>query len=106
MMQEFDNIVTLVDESGKEVRFDHLCTIDYEDKLYALLMPIDEVEGVEEDEVIILQIVPGEGDEDDSYVGVEDEETLDAVFNHYLELMEAEEEADEAFEDAEDPEEE
>ena len=96
-----ENIVELVDESGKPVKFEHLMTVDYEDALYALLAPIDTVEGIEDDEVVILKIEDGETEEDEVYVGVEDEELLEKIFERYLELAEAEEAEFEQIEDLE-----
>lgn len=90
-------IVELVDEDGKEVRFEHIYTVPYEGDEYVLLVPLDEVEGVEEDEVIIMRIEVG--DEEDAYVGIEDDDLLEKVFEKYLEMAEEDEAAEEAFED-------
>lgn len=92
-------IVELIDEDGRTVRFEHVCTVPYEGDEYVLLSPLDEVEGVEDDEVVILRIEPGE--DEDAYVGIEDEELLDAVFDQYMKMAEEEDE-DEEDEDEED----
>ena len=87
-----DNIVELVDESGNPVKFEHLMTLDYEGSMYALLAPIDAIEGIGDDEVVILQIEEGtDEDGEDVYVGVEDDELLEKIFERYLELAEADE---------------
>lgn len=96
---ENTNIVELVDENEKTVRFEHLMTVEYEGEAYVLLSPIDEIEDISEDEVVILKIE--EGEEDDTYVGVEDEELLEKVFERYLEIAEADEDALEEQEDEE-----
>ena len=93
-------IVQLIDEDGKEVRFEHIYTVPFDGDEYVLLVPVDEVEDIAEDEVIIMRIEPGA--DEDTYVGIEDEELLEKVFEKYLELAEADEEADEAFEDEDD----
>ena len=90
-------IVELIDEDGRTVRFEHVFTVPYEGDEYVLLSPVDPVEGVAEDEVVIMRIEPGE--DEDAYVGVEDDQLLDAVFEKYLDLAEVQEEVDEAFED-------
>lgn len=87
---EQDNIVELIDENDNPVKFEHIMTIEYEGEKYALLSPVDDLEDVEEGEVVILRIE--EGDEQDAYVGIEDEELLEAVFQKYLEIVESEEE--------------
>ena len=56
-MEEQNTLVTLIDEQGKEVEFDLVATFDYEKKRYAALIPLDEVENVDEDEVVILEVV-------------------------------------------------
>ena len=51
-MEEQDTLVTLIDEdNGREVDFDLLLTFSYEGKRYAALQPLDDVEGVAEDEI-------------------------------------------------------
>ena len=77
-----DNIVVLNDEEGKEVPFEFLDVVDYEDNEYVVLTPIDA--GDDEGTVVILQLeTSGEDDEEDveSYVAVEDEAVLNAVFD-------------------------
>ena len=97
-MESGNEIIELLDEDGKPVRFEHLMTVEYEGGPYVLLVPIDEVEDVDEDEVIILRIETGD-DGEDTYVGVEDEELLEKIFERYLEIAEADEDADEENED-------
>jgi len=99
-MESGNEIVELLDEDGKSVRFEHLMTVEYEGDPYVLLVPIDEVEDVDEDEVIILRIETGENGED-AYVGIEDEDLLEKIFERYLEIAEADEEALEEEEDKE-----
>ena len=96
-MMNGNPIVELIDEEGNEVRFEHVYTVPYEGDEYVLLSPVDQVEGVGEDEVVIMRIEPGE--DEDAYVGIEDDELLEKVFEKYLDLAEADEADDEAFED-------
>ena len=97
-MESGNEIIELLDEDGKSVRFEHLMTVEYEGDPYVLLVPIDEVEDVDEDEVIILRIEAG-ADGEDAYVGVEDEDLLEKIFERYLEIAEADEDALEEEED-------
>ncbi|MEL7602320.1 MAG: DUF1292 domain-containing protein [Bacillota bacterium] len=78
--------VTLLDDSGKEVRFDHLMTFFHEGEKYIALMPLEEVENVGEDEVVLLHVVTKNGE--DVYETIENEVLLDEVFDTFLELFE------------------
>ena len=88
---EQDNIVELIDEDGKEVRFEHVMTVEYEGDAYILLSPAEPMEDLADDEVMILRIeTDDEGNE--VYETVEDEALLEAVFEEYLKIVEADEE--------------
>ena len=80
--EELDNIITLNDEDGNEVKFEFLDLIDFENEQYVVLLPVLE-EGEEDDgEVVILKLEDSEDDsEQESYVSVENEETLMKVFD-------------------------
>lgn len=84
-MEEQNTLVTLIDEQGKEVEFDLVATFDYEKKRYVALIPIDEVENVDEDEVVILEIVKTADGE--RYLPIENDVLLDEVFNEFLEIL-------------------
>ena len=78
MDEELDNIITLNDEDGKEVKFEFLDLIEYGGEEYVILLPADEGENAEE--VVILKVEDTDSEEEESYVGVEDQEILNAVF--------------------------
>lgn len=88
---EREDIVELVDEDGQAVRFEHLMTLEHNGKPYICLVPVDEMEDVGEDELVILRIETDQ-EGNDVYATVEDEAELDAVFEKYLEIAEADEE--------------
>jgi len=76
--EELDNIITLNDEDGNEVHFEFLNLIEYNDEEYVILLPVEETD--EPGEVVILKVEQTENEEEESYVGVEDDEELNAVF--------------------------
>ena len=78
--------VTLLDENGEEVRFDHVMTFYHEGEKYIALLPLSEVEGVGEDEVMLLHIRDQNGEE--VYEAIENPVLLDEVFDTFLELFE------------------
>lgn len=87
MDEELDNVIVLNDEAGNEVKFEFLDLVELDDEEYVVLLPILEGEEAEEDgEVVILKLEDTEGDsEEESYVGVEDEEILNRVFSIFKE---------------------
>ncbi|RCX18408.1 uncharacterized protein DUF1292 [Anaerobacterium chartisolvens] len=91
MAEERDDIVILVDDNGDEAEFEHLDTIEINESEYVILIPLseNEDEDMEEEEVVILKIEHGE-DGEDSFVSVENEEELNAVFEEFKLRMEDE----------------
>lgn len=78
--EEEVSILTLTDENGEEINFEYLDCIEYEGVEYLILAP----EGDEEGETVILEVQPVD-EENENYVGVEDEAILDAVFGLFKE---------------------
>lgn len=78
--------VVLLDPDGKEVHFDHVMTFKYEGEKYIALLPLDDVDGIDEDEVLILRIDSSSGE--DKYVTVDNEILLDEVFDEFISLLE------------------
>ena len=79
-MEEKNSIITLTAD------FDLVCTFDYENRKFAAMFPLGEVEGVADDEVVILEIVKdGEGE---TLVPIDNEILLDEVFNEFMEIFE------------------
>lgn len=78
--EEEVSILTLTDENGNEVNFEYLDSIEYNGVEYLILAP----EGDEEGETVILEVQPVD-EENENYIGVEDEAILDAVFGIFKE---------------------
>ena len=84
--EDNDDPITVYDENDKPVRFDQVAIIPFKEKLYAILKPIDEMEGVEDDEVIVFLIEETE-DGDAELVIETDEPTAMKVYDEYLKLL-------------------
>ncbi len=80
LQEEQSNILTLTDENGADVDFEYLDCIDYEGKEYLVLMPADEMAT----EIVILEVEPVD-EENENYLSVNDEATLDAVYGIFKE---------------------
>ena len=70
-------IITLEDDLGEEKDFEFLEVVEYEGEEYIILLP---VEDEEQNEVLILRIESVD-DETENYIGIDDEETLQKVFD-------------------------
>ena len=82
--EELDNIIILNDENGNEVKFEFLDLMEYEGEEYIILLPTEE--GEDNDEVVILKEEDVEDDPDmETYVSIDDEDTLNAVFEMFKE---------------------
>lgn len=79
-----DNIIVLNDENGEEVPFEFLDLIELDGEEYVVLLPVEEDEE-EAGEVVILKVEDTESEEEESYVSVDDEETLNKVFDMFKE---------------------
>lgn len=90
---DFDGVVELVDEDGQNVKFEFLMMLEHEGANYLLLTPAEEIDGVDEDEVVILRVDEDENGED-VYVSVDDEKLLETLFDKYLKMVESEEDED------------
>lgn len=73
--ENFDD-VKMEDNNGKEIEFEQVAVVDYEENYYAILHPITPVDGVAEDEALVFLI----DEEKDELVYVEDEATAVKVF--------------------------
>ena len=86
--EENDEPIVLFDENDKAVRFDQVAIIPLEDKLFAILKPIDPLADVADDEAIVFRIQEDEPVE--SQLVVETDEPLAMrVFDEYYKLLDA-----------------
>lgn len=80
MDNEIDNMITLIDEEGKEVECEVIDMFEFEDKEYIVLLP------TEEDDTYILRV-----DKDDEgnevFAVIEDDEEFDRVAEAYDEML-------------------
>ena len=82
MEDEEVTILTLHDDEGNEEQFELLDLVDYQDKQYIVLFPVED----DDMEIVILQVEEIEGnDEEEAYVAVEDEAILDSVYGIFKE---------------------
>jgi len=85
-----DSIITLTDDEGVDVDFLLLDVVEYQEKDFLVLLPLEEEEDAE-DNVLILQVE--RNGEEETYIGVEDEAVMNAVFELFTAQLEADAEA-------------
>lgn len=90
MSEELDNIITLTDENGQEVRFEFLDLVNYQGRDYVVLLPAEEEAEDEAEEVVILGVQDSDDGETETYTSVEDEDVLQAVFELFKERFQDE----------------
>ena len=78
-------IITLEDDLGEEKDFEFLDVVEYEGEEYIILLP---VEDEEQNEVLILRIESVD-DETENYIGIDDKDTLQKVFDIFKARYEA-----------------
>ncbi len=79
------NVVVLTDEEGKDMRFLHIMTFDFEDSFFVALTPEEDIEGVEDGEVLLMEVLEDD-DGCDCYVPIENEDRLDRVWEEFEKL--------------------
>lgn len=85
-MEELDNTIVLTDENGEDVSFEFLDLIEQDGKEYVVLMPEDQ-DNEDGSEVMIMQ-VEGVGEDEETFVSVDDDELLDNLFRIFLQRFE------------------
>ena len=85
------SVVELVDDGGRKMKFYHIGTMDYKEECFAFFQPAEEIEGVNEDEVVIFLISEDENGKE-VLLPIEDEKKLDAVYEEFCKAMEEEDE--------------
>ena len=81
--------ISLFDENEKEVKFEQVAIIPEGEKIYAILKPIDEMEGVADDEAIVF-VVDYDKDGNSFLVVETNEEIAIKVFDKYYQLLDEE----------------
>ncbi len=84
----YDNII-LLDAQNKPIEFEQVAVIPLEDdSLFAILIPVTPMQGVEEGEAVLFQI-----DEEKNDIQVcNDEQTIEKVYEIYEKLLKENEE--------------
>lgn len=104
MDNQEQHVVILQDESGADVKFEHLMTLQHNGSYYVLLEAVEDMDDCMEGEAVILKIIRDDQGQD-MYATIEDEQELQEVFDKCIAAMEEQDAVEEGQEDTEDAEE-
>lgn len=82
-----DNII-LYGDNGEEIEFEQVATIALEENgvVYCILHPVKPMDGMSEDEAIVMELSEDIDSGDDVLLTVDDEAILDKVWDEYYKL--------------------
>ncbi|MGN1060409.1 MAG: DUF1292 domain-containing protein [Candidatus Coproplasma sp.] len=84
--EDADSEIRLKNEDGTELVFNQVAVIPQDDKLFAILTPVTDIDGVSDDEAIVFRVDEREGEH--VLVLEEDETVAMEVFEQYVKLWE------------------
>ena len=79
----FENIK--IEDNGKEIEFEQVALVDYDEKYYVILHQVDKEDEYEVDVFLV-------DEEKDELTYIDDELLCESIFQVYYELLESEEE--------------
>ena len=91
-----DDIVELTTDDGKKLKFYFVGTIEYKGKNYSAFEPAEQIDGIEDDDLVIFELA-GDDEETADLLPIDDEKLLDEVFEEFCRVLEEDELADEAM---------
>ena len=86
LFNDEENVITLVTSEGEEVDFIEVAGIAYNGNFYAILQPVELLDGMENDEALVFKVQRGKDGEDNFTIELDDS-VIDAVFEEYNRLL-------------------
>ena len=81
-----DDTITLLNSNGEQIQFIEIAGIAHKGNFYAILQPVELIEGMAEDEALVFKVSRAENGEDKFEI-VLDDEIINAVFETYNKLL-------------------
>lgn len=88
-----DDIITLTSADGEEISFVEIAGIAHAGKFYAILQPVELLEGMADDEALVFEVSRNENGEDCFSIELDDD-IIEAVFEAYHKLLDESSEDD------------
>ena len=86
MEEDDDDIVTLLSADGEEIDFVEIAGSAYKGSFYAILQPVELLDGMDDDEALVFKVTRGKDGEDKFEIELDDT-VIDAVFAEYNKLL-------------------
>lgn len=80
--------ITLYNEKDEPVEFEQVAVIPLEDSVYAILQPVQKMEGLGDDEAFAFEVIEDE-ENGDTLKLVEDDAVIDKIFDEYKKLFDS-----------------
>lgn len=81
-----DDVVTLKSKNGEDIDFVEIAGIAYKGNFYAILQPVELLDGMDDNEALVFKVTRNQDGEDNFEVELNDE-IIDAVFVEYNRLV-------------------
>ena len=94
---EDEDLIDLVDDNGRHLKFFHVGSTQFLNKWYAFFMPAEDIEGVDESTVVIFEVIKDDKGEE-ALIPVDDELILEQVYEKFCREMEEDADSAEAEE--------
>ena len=85
-MTEDDHIISLMGADGEEIDFVEIAGIAHKGNFYAILQPVELIEGMDDDEALVFKVSRGKDGEDKFEIELDDS-IIEAVFAEYNKLL-------------------
>lgn len=83
--EDVGDLVTLLSDKGEEIDFTRIADIAYGGKCYAMLKPVELLDGMDDDEVLVFEVTVG-ADDHENFSIVTDDGIIEHVFDEYHRL--------------------
>lgn len=88
-----DDTITLMSADGEEINFIEIAGIAHGGKFYAILQPVELLEGMADDEAFVFEVSRNENGDDCFSIELDDD-IIEAVFETYHKLLDESSEDD------------
>ncbi len=87
-IEDDDDIIVLYNEAtDQDEEFYELAQLDVDKKWYVVLKPVEKLDDIDEDEVLIYEVIDDK-DGNSTFQAIEDDKVLQKVFDEFMKMVE------------------